>query len=118
MKLRERTRAYSLTMAALNLCVAGFLFYLSRLAASSALDGLAVVSVLVAVLGSLLTLLFVVVTIGWLVDSVRPSDLGDVLPRIRPGALARKDAPKGSPGPQEKPARDAGRLIGRRGDRA
>ena len=55
-----------------------------------------------AVLGPLLTPLFVVVTIGWLVDSVRPGALGDVLPGVRPGTLARKDAPKGKPWPARK----------------
>ena len=85
MKLCERTRAHSLTMAALNLGVAGILFYPSWLAASSVLDGLTVVA---------------------------------VLPGVRPGALARKDAPKGSPGPQERPSREADPLLGRRGNRA
>ena len=88
MKLRERTRAYSLTMAVLNAGVAAFLFFLSRLNVSSS-DPMW----LVVLLGPPLTVLFVLVTIGWLVDSVRPSELGDILPKIRPGPVAK--APPG-----------------------
>ncbi len=42
MKLRERTRAYSLTIAVLNLGVAGAFFGLSRLAGGYLQQGLAV----------------------------------------------------------------------------
>ena len=79
MKLRERTRAYSLAMAVLNAGVATFLFYLSRLGVTTGVGG-----ALTATLGPALTVVFMLVAIGWLVDTVRPNELGDVLPKIRP----------------------------------
>ena len=91
MTLRKRTRAYSLAMAALNLGVAGFLFYLSRLTVSATGALPVVIVALLAVVSSLLTVFFAVVTIGWLVDSLRPGELGEVLPKVRPRPRPESD---------------------------
>ena len=91
MKLRERTRAYSFAMALLNAGVAAFLFYLSRISVSSGVGG-----ALISSLGPALTVVFALVTVGWLVDAARPGELGDVLPKLRP-------RPKRSTGPHPEP---------------
>ena len=79
MRLRQRTRTYSIAMGAVNLGVALFLGLLSRINEMTGAQ-----SMIVSVTGPILTVAFAVVTIGWFVDALRPGELGDVLPGIRP----------------------------------
>ena len=102
-------------MAALNLGVAGFLFYLARLTVSATGTLPVVIVAMMAVVSSLLTVFFAVVTIGWLVDSLRPGDLGEALPKVRPRPRPEPE-PDAEARPRPKPM--PGPLVGRSRRRA